>query len=151
MAADLGAAVEWEPLALARSRLVMAGASAGIPTLDAPYFNITDQEGLQKEATAAMKLGFHGKCAIHPSHVPAINATFTPGTEEVDRASQCSPPASRVFFGFDDTVMRPTFSVLRVVSARTGVLQSGSRRSRAPARCNSAFARERQEFGRLHE
>ena len=64
----------------------MAGASTGIPGIDAPYFNMTDQDGLQKEATAAMKLGFHGKCAIHPSHIAAINSTFTPSAEEIARA-----------------------------------------------------------------
>ena len=86
MAADLGAATEWEPLLFARSRVVMAGAGAGIPTIDAPWFNLDDQDGLQREATAAMKLGFHGKCAIHPSHVSAINDVFTPSAAQIDRA-----------------------------------------------------------------
>jgi (S)-citramalyl-CoA lyase len=86
MAADLGAATEWEPLLFARSSVIMAGAGAGVPCIDAPYFNLTDQDGLQKEATAAMKLGFHGKCAIHPSHIAVINSTFTPSAEEIARA-----------------------------------------------------------------
>jgi (S)-citramalyl-CoA lyase len=122
MAADLGAAVEWEPLLFARSRLVMAGASAGIPTLDAPYFNITDQEGLQKEVTAAMKLGFHGKCAIHPSHVPAINATFTPATEEIDRARRVLAASQQGVGQVDGRMVDAAFlRNARTILARAGI------------------------------
>jgi (S)-citramalyl-CoA lyase len=122
MAAGLGAATEWEPLLLARSSMIMAGASAGIPCIDAPYFNLTDQDGLQKEATAAMKLGFHGKCAIHPSHIAAINFTFTPSGEEIARARRvlaaCQQGAAQV----DGRMVDAAFlRGARAILARAGI------------------------------
>jgi (S)-citramalyl-CoA lyase len=123
MAADLGAAVEWEPLLFARSRLVMAGARAGIPTLDAPYFNIADQDGLQREATSAMKLGFHGKCAIHPSHLPAINAVFTPSAEEIDRARRVLAASQQGVAQVDGRMVDAAFlRSARAILARAGIV-----------------------------
>jgi (S)-citramalyl-CoA lyase len=88
MAADLGAETAWEPLLWVRSRIVHAGASAGIALLDSPYFDITDVEGLKRETRASASLGFHGKCAIHPKQISTINEVFTPSAEEVAKARQ---------------------------------------------------------------
>lgn len=123
MAADLGAATEWEPLLLARSRLVMAGASAGIPTIDAPFFDITDHEGLQKETVAAMKLGFQGKCAIHPSHVSVINSAFIPSAEEVDRARRVLAASQQGAAQVDGRMVDAAFlRSARTILARAGIV-----------------------------
>ena len=122
MAADLGAAVEWEPLLFARSRVVMAGASAGIPTIDAPYFNITQLEGVRGEATAAMKLGFHGKCAIHPSHVAVINEVFTPSAAEIDRARRAIAASQHGAGQVDGRMVDAAFlRSARAILARAGI------------------------------
>ena len=124
MAADLGAAVEWEPLLFARSRLVMAGAKAGIPTLDAPYFNLIDQDGLQKEVTAAKKLGFHGKCAIHPSHIAAINAVFTPSAEEIEYARRVLAASQQGVGQVDGRMVDAAFlRSARTILARAGITE----------------------------
>lgn len=88
MAADLGAETAWEPLLWCRSSIIHAAASAQIAVLDSPYFDIADMDGLKREAGASASLGFHGKCAIHPTQVATINAVFTPSEEEVSRARQ---------------------------------------------------------------
>jgi (S)-citramalyl-CoA lyase len=123
MAADLGAAVEWEPLLFARSRVVMAGASAGIPIIDAPFFNLADQDGLQKEASAAMKLGFHGKCAIHPSHVAVINDVFNPSAAEIDQARRAIAASQQGVGQVDGRMVDAAFiRNARTILARAGIV-----------------------------
>ena len=86
MAADLGAATEWKPLAFARSRLVAACAVVGVSAIDSPFFNIHDATGLGQEVAAAVAFGFGAKAAIHPAQIDAINAALTPSVEAVEKA-----------------------------------------------------------------
>lgn len=88
LAADLGTSVAWEPMLLARLRVVQAAALAGIAALDSPWFDLSNQEGMQREARASAGLGFHGKCAIHPKQIQAINEAFTPTEEEIEKATR---------------------------------------------------------------
>ena len=85
-AAELGVEVNWDSLLHARSRLVMAAASAGIASYDAPYFNLRDMVGLAAECRAARQLGFTGKLSIHPGHLDTINAEFSPTPRAVEHA-----------------------------------------------------------------
>jgi (S)-citramalyl-CoA lyase len=86
MAADLGSATAWAPLAFARGRLIAACALAGVPPIDAPFFDLRDEAGLKQEVAAAVALGFAAKAAIHPAQIAAINAALTPSPEAVDKA-----------------------------------------------------------------
>ena len=86
MAADLGAATAREPLAFARGRLIAACALAGVTPIDAPFFDIRDEDGLKQEVAAAVALGFAAKAAIHPAQVGAINAALTPSVVAVEKA-----------------------------------------------------------------
>ena len=86
MAADLGSATAWAPLAFTRSRLIAACALAGVTPIDAPFFDLRDEAGLKQEVAAAVALGFAAKAAIHPAQIAAINAVLTPSAEAVDKA-----------------------------------------------------------------
>jgi (S)-citramalyl-CoA lyase len=86
MAADLGATTGQEPLAFARGRLIAACALAAVTPIDAPFFDIRDQEGLKQEVAAVVALGFAAKAAIHPAQIGAINAALTPSAEAVETA-----------------------------------------------------------------
>jgi len=86
MAADLGAATAWEPLAYARSRLIAACALADVTPIDSPFFDIHNEDGLKQEVAAAVALGFAAKAAIHPAQIGAINAALTPSAEAVEKA-----------------------------------------------------------------
>ena len=88
LAADLGAPAAWEPLLYARSRVVAAAATAGLDAIDAPYFDLKDQAGLEAELRAAVALGFAAKAAIHPGQVAAINAALTPSAAAVAEARE---------------------------------------------------------------
>jgi (S)-citramalyl-CoA lyase len=86
MAADLGSATAWAPLAFARGRLIAACALAGVTPIDAPFFDLRDEAGLKQEIAAAVALGFAAKAAIHPAQIAGINAALTPGAQAVDKA-----------------------------------------------------------------
>jgi len=86
MAADLGAACAWQPLAFARSRLIAACALAGVTPIDSPFFELRDEVGLKQEVATAVALGFTAKAAIHPAQIAAINTALTPSVEAVAKA-----------------------------------------------------------------
>ena len=88
LAADLGTTMAWEPLLFARSRVVQAAATAGIPALDVPHLDLGDEAGLVTETAASQRLGFTGKLAIHPRQVAAINTAFTPTADTVAHAKR---------------------------------------------------------------
>ncbi len=85
-AAELGVALEWEPLAVARAQLVLACASAGIPAIDVPFVKLDDMAGLEQETLRSKALGFSGKAAIHPAQVPVITGVFRPTSAEAEEA-----------------------------------------------------------------
>ena len=82
LSAQLGVALEWEPLVTARALIVMAAAGAGVAAIDVPFVRLDDGEGLAMEAGRAKALGFAGKAAIHPGQLDAIHAAFRPSDEE---------------------------------------------------------------------
>jgi (S)-citramalyl-CoA lyase len=86
LAADLGAAVAWEPLLLGRSAVVRAAALGGVPAIDSPCFELRDPDALAAEIRGSIALGFAAKAAIHPAQVGPINATLTPTPEAVAEA-----------------------------------------------------------------
>lgn len=84
---DLGSIpLNWNSLLYARERMVVAAGMNKIGIYDSPFFNIPDLHGLKEETKKIKELGFTGKLAIHPSHIPIINQVFTPTEEEIDDA-----------------------------------------------------------------
>lgn len=73
-------------LEYARGRLVMAARAAGVEVVDTPFTDVNDDEGAREDAAYAKSLGFSGKSAISPRHLPLINEVFTPGMEEIEDA-----------------------------------------------------------------
>jgi citrate lyase subunit beta/citryl-CoA lyase len=67
-----------------RSKAVLDAQAAGIrfPMITS-WWNISDLEGLERDARFNRQLGFRGQVVIHPSHVPAVNEVFTPSEEEI--------------------------------------------------------------------
>jgi citrate lyase subunit beta/citryl-CoA lyase len=75
-------------LLLALQQIVLAARAAGIDALDAPCFDIRNQELLSREALQARRLGFDGKNALHPDQVPIINTIFEVTAGEVNWAKK---------------------------------------------------------------
>ena len=86
MAADMGVATAWEPLAFVRARLVAACAPGGVTAIDAPYFDAHDTDGLKRGIARAVAFGFQAKAAIHPGQIAPINAALTPTPEAIEKA-----------------------------------------------------------------
>ncbi|MFI5864646.1 HpcH/HpaI aldolase/citrate lyase family protein [Streptomyces sp. NPDC051546] len=79
----------------ARSSIAAAAAAHGIPSIDSPYFDLANMEGLRRDAQEALDLGFTGKGAVHPDQLPAIRAAFCPTDEEVAQAQAVVSAADR--------------------------------------------------------
>ena len=88
MAAELRVPNEYKNLIYARSRLVHAGASAGVDVIDVPYLDLEDMDGMKKEAELVRDLGFTGKGSIHPKQINMLNEIFTPSKEEIIKAKK---------------------------------------------------------------
>jgi citrate lyase subunit beta/citryl-CoA lyase len=67
-----------------RSKVLLACRAAGVHAMTGLWEDIQDLEGLAHFAQQSRQIGFRGMICIHPSHVAAINAAFTPGTEAVE-------------------------------------------------------------------
>jgi citrate lyase subunit beta/citryl-CoA lyase len=88
--ADIAKAVgyEWTPegteSAFHRTRIMLATKAAGRHALTALWERIRDLEGLREFTTRNRKMGFRGQIVLHPTHVPVVNAVFTPDQEQID-------------------------------------------------------------------
>jgi citrate lyase subunit beta / citryl-CoA lyase len=67
-----------------RSKVVLDARAAGIayPTISS-WWTIKDLEGLERDARWNRQLGYRGQTVMHPSHVPIVNAVFTPTADEI--------------------------------------------------------------------
>jgi citrate lyase subunit beta / citryl-CoA lyase len=65
---------------------VLATRAHGLEILDGPYSDIANTDGFAAECAQGRDLGFDGKTLIHPSHIAACNAIFTPPADEVELA-----------------------------------------------------------------
>lgn len=71
------------PLQPALAMAVMAARAHSLSVLDGVYNAIQDLEGLGRECRQGADFGFDGKTLIHPSHLEAANAAFSPDAGEV--------------------------------------------------------------------
>lgn len=77
LAASLGVDIDWDNMLYARQRLVVAAARYEIAAIDTACFHFDGGAAeLQEEARRCVKLGYHGKVAVHPVQVPVINQIF---------------------------------------------------------------------------
>ena len=67
----------------ARQRVVMACAAYKIDSIDTPFTDTNDEDGLYNDCRLVLGLGFTSKSAIHPNQVGAINTTFVPTADKI--------------------------------------------------------------------
>lgn len=72
----------------ARAALVNAAAAAGIQSIDTPFTDVNDEEGLTKDTAFAKQLGFKGKLTINPRQIDSIHLVFNPSNKEIDWAER---------------------------------------------------------------
>lgn len=72
----------------ARTVLINAAAAAGIQSIDTPYTDANDEEGLLNDTQLAKRLGFKGKLSINPRQIDTIHNVFNPSLSDIDWAQQ---------------------------------------------------------------
>jgi len=88
LSAQLGVTLSWEPLLLARQKIVMVAAGAGKTAIDVPFIHLDDRDGLAEETRRAKALGFTAKAAIHPAQIDTIHQVMRPSAEEIAEAHE---------------------------------------------------------------
>ena len=126
LASDLRAAMEWEPLAAARSTVVQAAAAAGVGALDVPWLQLDDDSGLEVESRRARAFGFTGKFAIHPRFVERTIDCFMPSEAETEHArgalavAEAAGGAAVAYRGkmIDEAILRSARRIVALDAAR---------------------------------
>jgi citrate lyase subunit beta/citryl-CoA lyase len=70
----------------ARAKIPIDARAAGIGAIDAIWQKVDDIEGLVREAGTAKRLGFQGKCVIHPKQLEPVASVFIPSNNEIEWA-----------------------------------------------------------------
>lgn len=66
-----------------RQRLAVACAAYKIDSIDTPFIDVNDEEGLDADCRFVMGIGFTSKSAIHPNQVGTINSIFVPTMDKI--------------------------------------------------------------------
>jgi citrate lyase subunit beta/citryl-CoA lyase len=72
----------------AKAKIIAAARAAGLTAVDGVTLAVRDLEACQRDSEMALRLGFDGKWAIHPTQVSIIHAAFTPSGEQIARAQK---------------------------------------------------------------
>jgi citrate lyase subunit beta/citryl-CoA lyase len=82
------ASPEETELLMAKSQIVNVAKAYGLAAVDSPVVALDDLAAVREAAQRSCRLGFTGKFAIHPRHIPAIAEAFAPSPEEVEEAEE---------------------------------------------------------------
>jgi hypothetical protein len=96
LAADLNAALAWDPMLFARSRIVQAAAAASIRRGNVPYLDIHDADGLARETAAAKAPDHVAKLAIHLRRSSRSMLLSRRVQRSPTGSSRTAAPASRI-------------------------------------------------------
>jgi citrate lyase subunit beta / citryl-CoA lyase len=88
LTADLGVkrTKEGEEIFYARNKVATACKALKIDSIDTPFTDTNDYEGLAKDTAKAKSLGLTGKAAINPRQIDTIHSVFAPSEEDIKHA-----------------------------------------------------------------
>ncbi len=87
-AGELGVAMSWDALYAARAHLVMACASAKVPSLDVPWLDLDNLDGLGEDVARIKAMGFTAKSVVHPKHIDVVHRVMRPTADEIAEAHE---------------------------------------------------------------
>lgn len=87
-AGELGVAMSWEALYAARAQTVTACASAKVPSIDVPWLDLDNLDGLADELGRAKAMGFTAKSVVHPKHIEVVHRVMRPAAQEIAEAHE---------------------------------------------------------------
>jgi citrate lyase subunit beta / citryl-CoA lyase len=70
----------------ARAKIPIDAKAAGVGAIDAIWQKVDDLEGLVHDAETAKRLGYQGKCVIHPTQLQPVANVFLPSNNEIEWA-----------------------------------------------------------------
>jgi citrate lyase subunit beta/citryl-CoA lyase len=70
----------------ARAKIPIDARAAGVGAIDAIWQKVDDLEGLVHDAETAKRLGYQGKCIIHPTQLQPVANVFLPNNNEIEWA-----------------------------------------------------------------
>ncbi len=71
-----------------RAKVPVDARAAGIDAIDAIWQNINDTEGLTKDSIFGKKLGYSGRCIIHPSQIDHVHRVFRASQQDIEWAQK---------------------------------------------------------------
>lgn len=77
---------EGEEIFYARNRVATACRALKVDSLDTPFTDTNDFEGLERDTAKAKSLGLTGKAAINPRQIDVIHSVFAPTEAELKHA-----------------------------------------------------------------
>ena len=72
----------------ARAKVPVDARAAGIDSIDSIWQDINDSKGLEKDLALGKKLGYTGKCIIHPSQIDLVHKIFSPSLQDIQWAEK---------------------------------------------------------------
>lgn len=72
----------------ARAKVPVDARAAGIDSIDSIWQDIHDHAGLIKDLNLGKKLGYNGKCIIHPSQIEHVHNAFGASNQDIDWAKK---------------------------------------------------------------
>jgi citrate lyase subunit beta/citryl-CoA lyase len=79
---------EGEEIFYARNRVAIACKALKVDSIDTPFTDTNDFEGLEKDTRKAKSLGLTGKAAINPRQIDTIHDVYAPSVEEIKYAKR---------------------------------------------------------------
>jgi len=79
---------EGEEIFYARNQVAIACRAMKVDSIDTPFTDTSDFEGLKVDTMKAKSLGLTGKAAISPKHIDSIHSVFAPTLEEIKHAKR---------------------------------------------------------------
>jgi citrate lyase subunit beta/citryl-CoA lyase len=71
-----------------RAKVPVDARAAGVDSIDSIWQNINDTDGLERDLVFGKKLGYTGKCIIHPSQINLAHKVFAPSQQDIQWAKK---------------------------------------------------------------
>jgi citrate lyase subunit beta/citryl-CoA lyase len=71
-----------------RAKVPVDARAAGVDSIDSIWQNINDMDGLERDLVFGKKLGYTGKCIIHPSQINLAHKVFAPSQQDIQWAKK---------------------------------------------------------------
>jgi (S)-citramalyl-CoA lyase len=123
LAATLGVEITWAGLLATRQAMALACARHGTACIDTANFRLSDPRVLAQEIDRVRELGFHGKAAVHPNELGAINRALRPNPDSLRlarRVTEAVRAASGGIAVLDGNMIGPPFARMARMTVALG-------------------------------